>query len=276
MTERGRERLEETNQRVKVPEGTIGRGTNPEEALPLKRIHPLPRKCPKMGKALLRTDKAAVVRFIRAHRKSDQSKESQSPTSAYLIKLRKQLLDDLYLIDCSFNDPIQNCVDKWMCCCGFHMTAAALVIAWIWLLSAISMVPSFFISVYFQLYYQTFNAYAILNIVSTILLIAQSVPIIVGEMRGKRTHKMYLPFLVISGIQLAFTMIGGIVIFFTLDQMRQQMGGYSTGVIIGYFFGLLLVLFIFFWCYSIVYRAYKFVKEKNDEKKRHNAKDIQI
>ncbi|KAL3116321.1 hypothetical protein niasHT_002404 [Heterodera trifolii] len=169
-----------------------------------------------------------------------------------------------------------SCVDKWMCCCGFHMTAAALVIAWIWLLSAISMVPSFFISVYFQLYYQTFNAYAILNIVSTILLIAQSVPIIVGEMRGKRTHKMYLPFLVISGIQLAFTMIGGIVIFFTLDQMRQQMGGYSTGVIIGYFFGLLLVLFIFFWCYSIVYRAYKFVKEKNDEKKRHNAKDIQI
>ncbi|KAL3117400.1 hypothetical protein niasHT_000151 [Heterodera trifolii] len=169
-----------------------------------------------------------------------------------------------------------SCVDKWMCCCGFHVTAASLVIAWIWLFSAISMVPSMFISLYYQLYYQAFNGFAILNAISIILLTAQSVPIIVGEMHGKRTHKMYLPFLVISCIQLAFTMIGGIVMFFTLDQMRQLMGGYKTGMIEGYLFGLLLALLIFFWCYSIVYRAYKFVKEKNDEKNWHNDKDIQI
>ncbi|KAL3072061.1 hypothetical protein niasHS_015452 [Heterodera schachtii] len=163
-----------------------------------------------------------------------------------------------------------SCVDKWMCCCGFHMTAAALVIAWLWLISAISMVPSVIIS----LYYQAFNWFAF---VSMILLTAQSVPIIEGEMGGKRTHQMYLPFLVISCIQLAFTIIGGIVMFFMLDQMRQQMGGYSTGIIIGYLFGILLTLLIFFWCYSIVFRAYKFVKEKNDEKNQHNAKkNIQI
>ncbi|KAL3116329.1 hypothetical protein niasHT_002412 [Heterodera trifolii] len=160
-----------------------------------------------------------------------------------------------------------SCVDKWMCCCGFHMTAAALVIAWIWLISAISMVPSLFIS----LYYQIFNAYTISNDISMLLLFAQSVPIIVGEMRGKRTHKMYLPFLVINWIQLPLTIIGG----FT-DQFRQQMAGFTTGALIGFFLVLLaLYLLIFVWCYSIVFRAYKFVKEKNAEKKRHNAKDIQ-
>ncbi|KAL3072060.1 hypothetical protein niasHS_015451 [Heterodera schachtii] len=162
-----------------------------------------------------------------------------------------------------------SCVDKWICCCGFHMTAAALVIAWIWLISAISMVPSLLIS----LYSQAFDAYNISNAVSIILLTAQSVPIIVAEMRGKRTPQMYMPFL---WIQLAFTMIGGIVIFFTLDQMRQQMGGYTKEVIGGILFGFLLVLIIYFWCYSIVFRAYKFVKQKNDEKNQHNAKDIQI
>ncbi|KAL3104733.1 hypothetical protein niasHT_022977 [Heterodera trifolii] len=149
-----------------------------------------------------------------------------------------------------------SCSSKWMCWCGFHVTTGSLIVAWIYFLAG-----NFgFLSVLI-LALHSFSIDYIFNWISAILLLCGSVPIIVGEMRGKRTSKMYRPFLITTAISLAFTAIAGIIdttILFT------EIGAHALGFY--YLWVYILSLIISIWLYSIVYRAYKLV-QKNEEQK---------
>ncbi|KAL3082023.1 hypothetical protein niasHT_038746 [Heterodera trifolii] len=149
-----------------------------------------------------------------------------------------------------------SCSSKWMCWCGFHVTTASLVVAWIYLLVGILGILSAII-----LASQSFSIAYIFNLISAILLFCGSIPVIVGEMRGKRTSKMYRPFLIITAISLALTafigIIGTIALFI-------QIGFEAFGFY--YLWAYILSLIISIWLYSIVYRAYKFVQQNEEEK----------
>ncbi|KAL3075131.1 hypothetical protein niasHS_013354 [Heterodera schachtii] len=93
--------------------------------------------------------------------------------------------------------------------------------------------------------------------ISGILFMCGSVPIIVGAIRRKRTSKMYRPFLVITAISLALTEIAGIIRF-------TRIGNHAT--VFSYLWPYILVPIVSIWLYSIVYRAYKFVQQNEEEK----------
>ncbi|KAL3075132.1 hypothetical protein niasHS_013355 [Heterodera schachtii] len=149
-----------------------------------------------------------------------------------------------------------SCSSKWMCWCGFHVTTGSLIVAWIYFLAGILGFLSVLI-----LAFHSFSIDYIFNWISAILLLCGSVPIIVGEMRGQRTSKMYRPFLITTAISLAITAIAGIVATVVLfTKTRAHVFGFY------YLWAYMLPLIISIWLYSIVYRAYKFVQQNEEEK----------
>ncbi|KAL3104735.1 hypothetical protein niasHT_022979 [Heterodera trifolii] len=157
-----------------------------------------------------------------------------------------------------------SCSSKWMCWCGFHVTTGSIVVAWIYLLAGFF---DFLCAI--NLFFYRISIVHFINLISSILLMCGSVPIIVGAVRRKRTSKMYRPFLVITAISLVLTEIVGIIRF-------TRNGNHAT--IFSYFWPYILVPIVSIWLYSIVYRAYKFEQqneeEKNGESYGQNAKVI--
>ncbi|KAL3075137.1 hypothetical protein niasHS_013360 [Heterodera schachtii] len=150
-----------------------------------------------------------------------------------------------------------SCSSKWMCWCGFHVTTASLIVAWINVLAGIYG----FVSVINLLSYNLY-IFDIINTISGILLLCGSVPIIVGEMRGKRTSKMYRPFLIITVISLAFIALAVIIATVLLFTIERRIYAFDFYYLWSYTFPLIVSI----WLYSIVYRAYKFVQQNEEQK----------
>ncbi|KAL3121998.1 hypothetical protein niasHT_008592 [Heterodera trifolii] len=149
-----------------------------------------------------------------------------------------------------------SCSNKWMCWCGYHVTTGSLVVAWFYLLAGIF---GFLSAI--ALIFHSFSILHICNLISAILVLCGNTPIIIGEMRGKRTSKMYRPFLITTAICSALNAIAGIiaiVIVFT------KIGAHA--VVFYYLCAYILSLIIAIWLYSIVYRAYKFVQQNEEQK----------
>ncbi|KAL3121996.1 hypothetical protein niasHT_008590 [Heterodera trifolii] len=146
--------------------------------------------------------------------------------------------------------------NKWMCWFGFHVTNGSLVAAWIFLLAGIFA----FLSVLQMLVSRHIYIEYIFNLITPILLLCGSVPIIVGEMRGQRTSKMYRPFLIATAISFAITAFPELV----GKVLRLIQNGFDAY----YFLGLwpYTLALIVIWLYPIVYRAYKFVQQNEEQK----------
>ncbi|KAL3121999.1 hypothetical protein niasHT_008593 [Heterodera trifolii] len=145
------------------------------------------------------------------------------------------------------------CSSKWVCLCCLHVTTASLIVAWIYLMGGIIIFLSAIASAF-----HSFSILHILNLISSILMLCGNVPIIVGEMRGKRTSKMYRPFLITTVITAIIGIIATII-FFT-ETGFHEFGFYY--LLWAYFMAVIVSI----WYYSIVYRAYKFVQQNEEEK----------
>uniref|UniRef100_A0A183BZV8 G_PROTEIN_RECEP_F2_4 domain-containing protein n=1 Tax=Globodera pallida TaxID=36090 RepID=A0A183BZV8_GLOPA len=126
--------------------------------------------------------------------------------------------------------------DMWMCCCCCQVTKGAQAVAWICL---VAVLPFF-----------------------------SGIPIIVGELRGKPTHGMYLPFLVIFGIGFIVNLYAGIITLQLTKKAISAETGAGPMVLAFYALGWLLLLALDVWLYTIVLRAYFFVKRNNGHRGR--------
>uniref|UniRef100_A0A183C1Q8 Inner membrane protein n=1 Tax=Globodera pallida TaxID=36090 RepID=A0A183C1Q8_GLOPA len=85
------------------------------------------------------------------------------------------------------------CGDKWMFCCCCHVTKAAHIIAWMALiLTILGGVLNF-------LYAPAFRMHSAMFI---LIALVTGLPIILGNLLGKRSHRIYWPFLIINGIYI--------------------------------------------------------------------------
>ncbi|KAL3103603.1 hypothetical protein niasHT_010856 [Heterodera trifolii] len=171
------------------------------------------------------------------------------------------------------------CSDKWTCCCCCNVTKGAHVLAWFCLVIGILMVPAlwFFLAASLFLFFIG---------LLWVLPYFTGIPIILGELRGKQTHRMYLPFLIVFGIGLVFMIFyGGADIFVKMNENVPNNSTNSSSVennrtikkadtelskttlhsieIGSYFISWFLTLALNVWLYSIVLRAYFFVKRQN-------------
>ncbi|KAI3413198.1 hypothetical protein GPALN_010699 [Globodera pallida] len=163
-------------------------------------------------------------------------------------------------------------VDKWMCCCGCHVTEGAYKMAWIFTILNILVgliTALVFIST-------GLNAKLIFYAVNVLVSLLCWLPILCGHICGKRSHRMYLPSLFLFAISTVYTffeilylVLQRILMFKSPDPIYvmfglslkeyEQLVGYSTGEVA--FFILLMIAFLACWVYSIVFRAYKFTKQ---------------
>uniref|UniRef100_A0A183CD50 7TM_GPCR_Srx domain-containing protein n=1 Tax=Globodera pallida TaxID=36090 RepID=A0A183CD50_GLOPA len=81
--------------------------------------------------------------------------------------------------------------DKWMCCCGCHVTEGAYKMAWIFtilnILGSLITLLSFIST--------GLNAKIVYKVVDCLMSLLCWLPILCGHICGKRSHRMYLPFL---------------------------------------------------------------------------------
>ncbi|KAI3408689.1 hypothetical protein GPALN_007746 [Globodera pallida] len=117
--------------------------------------------------------------------------------------------------------------DKWMCCCGCHVTEGAYKMAWI---------------------------FTILNILGSLITLLSFIS---TGLNAKIVYKV-VRILMFKSPESIYVMFG-----LSLKEY-EQLVGYSTGEFA--LFVLLVIAFIAFWCwvYSIVFRAYKFTKQIGD------------
>ncbi|KAL3113096.1 hypothetical protein niasHT_010859 [Heterodera trifolii] len=157
-----------------------------------------------------------------------------------------------------------SCTNKWMCCCGCHVTSGSLVIAWLYLVSSLLTLPSAFSALVSQYHLVAFN---LIHLTLTLLFCLSAIPIIVGEMCTQRTHHMYLPFLIINPVALIVALFAAIFapsanIMSRVPNHRQHD---AAAVFVATSMLFVLILSLNIWMYSIVYRAYQFVKRYGQE-----------
>uniref|UniRef100_A0A914HLU5 Uncharacterized protein n=1 Tax=Globodera rostochiensis TaxID=31243 RepID=A0A914HLU5_GLORO len=138
--------------------------------------------------------------------------------------------------------------DKWMCWYGCHVTQGAYKMVWI---------------------------FAIVNILGVLLCL---LPILCGHFCGKRSHRMYLPFLSLFAIstvyaffEILYFVLQRILMFKSPDSIYVMFGlslkeyeniiGSSTGEFALFILSMIALLAFWCWVYSIVFRAYKFTKQ---------------
>uniref|UniRef100_A0A914HJA9 Uncharacterized protein n=1 Tax=Globodera rostochiensis TaxID=31243 RepID=A0A914HJA9_GLORO len=165
--------------------------------------------------------------------------------------------------------------DKWMYCCGCHVTEGAYKMAWIFtivnIFGGLITVLSFIST--------GLNAKIIFYAVNGLVSVLSWLLISFGHFCGIRSHRMYLPFLSLFAISTVYVFFE--ILFFVLQRILMfkspdsiyVMFGLSLkeyeNIIVGYttvefaLFVLLMIALLAFWCwvYSIVFRAYKFTKE---------------
>ncbi|KAL3098319.1 hypothetical protein niasHT_019559 [Heterodera trifolii] len=164
------------------------------------------------------------------------------------------------------------CGGKWLFCCCCHVTKAAHIMAWLSLLWAL------FVGTLSFVFVPLFSTY---SLVSVFLALVTNLPIIVFDLFGKRSHRIYLPFLLINGIcilfglsQIVYLFLHSVLMFKVPDFFEIFLFGFSlkeiekgrkkamlrhiyTAVVLF----LLCYQAIFCFIYSVIFRAYKFTKE---------------
>uniref|UniRef100_A0A914HJV9 Protein kinase domain-containing protein n=1 Tax=Globodera rostochiensis TaxID=31243 RepID=A0A914HJV9_GLORO len=164
--------------------------------------------------------------------------------------------------------------DNWMCCYGCHVTEGAYKMAWIFtivnIFGGLIIVLSFIST--------GLNAKIIFYSVTTLVSLLCWIPILCGHICGKRSHRMYLPFLVLFAISTVYAffailfLLQRILMFKSPDSIYVMFGlslqEYDNIIVesstVGLaFFTLYMIVIFGFWCwvYSIVFRAYKFTKQ---------------
>uniref|UniRef100_A0A914HMM8 Uncharacterized protein n=1 Tax=Globodera rostochiensis TaxID=31243 RepID=A0A914HMM8_GLORO len=170
-------------------------------------------------------------------------------------------------------------IDKWMCCCGCLVTEGAYKMAWIF--TVLNILGGLIGALLFIS--NGLNAKIIFYAVNVLVSLLCWLPILCGHIFGKRSHRMYLPFLFLFAISMVYAFFE--VLYFVLQRILMfkspdsiyVMFGLSLkeyeNIIVGYttaeftLFVLLMIAFLAFWCwvYSIVFRAYKFTKQIGDD-----------
>uniref|UniRef100_A0A914IFK3 Uncharacterized protein n=1 Tax=Globodera rostochiensis TaxID=31243 RepID=A0A914IFK3_GLORO len=123
--------------------------------------------------------------------------------------------------DKSIKMCVKCCSDKWTCCCGCHVTKGAHIIAWIYVAFGILGLPFAIIYLSRSLLYSTDSIFSVLSCFT-------GIPIIVGQMRGKRTYQMYLPMLIFLGIGIVYSIFIGIIGSVGLIQAKHHIALMAT------------------------------------------------
>ena len=163
--------------------------------------------------------------------------------------------------------PVDN-DSKYRCCCGVHVERAAYFIAYVGaILSGISIFYNFLVM----------NIFGMLNGFISIFLYLSII-----HAQKRREPWRYMPYLIISGIGLFFSMLFilflvGAEVFmpeffehFSEEKMRELFPNWNKDTIqklirifVGtYLFIVTLNFVISAWFFSIVYRAYQYLKEE--------------
>uniref|UniRef100_A0A914HJV4 Uncharacterized protein n=1 Tax=Globodera rostochiensis TaxID=31243 RepID=A0A914HJV4_GLORO len=165
-------------------------------------------------------------------------------------------------------------VDKWMCCCGCHVTEGAYKMSWIF--TVLNILGGLIAG---HLFISTgLTAKTIFYSVNVLVSMLCWLPILCGHIFGKRSHRMYLPFLSLFALSTVYTFCE--ILFLVLQRILMFKAPDSIYVMFGVspkeyeqlvssptgefaFYILLMIAFLAFWCwvYSIVFRAYKFTKQ---------------
>ncbi|KAI3413206.1 hypothetical protein GPALN_010706 [Globodera pallida] len=166
---------------------------------------------------------------------------------------------------------------EWMCCFRGQVTERAYKLAWIFtILNILGCLIAVLLFISTGL-----NAKTIFYSVNVLVSMLCWLPILCGHIFGKRSHRMYLPFLFLFAISTVYTsfeilylVMQRILMFKSPDSIYvmfgvslkeyEQLVSSPTGEFA--FYILLMIAFIAFWCwvYSIVFRAYKFTKQIGD------------
>uniref|UniRef100_A0A914HKI5 Uncharacterized protein n=1 Tax=Globodera rostochiensis TaxID=31243 RepID=A0A914HKI5_GLORO len=163
--------------------------------------------------------------------------------------------------------------DKWMCGYRGHVTEEAYKMAWLFtflnIFGCLITAPLFFLT--------GLNAMVVYKVVDCLVSFLCWLPILCGHIFGKRSHRMYLPFLSLFAISILHTFFE--ILYFVLQRLLMFKSSDSIYVMFGVslkeyeniivgsstgefsFFILLMVAFLSCWVYSIVFRAYKFTKQ---------------